>query len=109
MVKLAMIGTVNQIEWAEQIKIKVNAEFDRVRKALETATQQAPEDLQAILQILEDKRAEVMTNENAGYFIHDWEELRDQVRRLILADDRHNAIRAGQNKNMAAESQSGSL
>ena len=29
----AMTGTVNQIEWAKQIKTQVSAEFDRVKKA----------------------------------------------------------------------------
>jgi len=39
-----------------------------------------------------------MANESAGYFIHDWQELRDQVRRLILADDRYKAIKKNQKK-----------
>src|SRR5262245_22395612 len=68
-----MIGTVNQIAWAVQIKAQVDAEFDRVRKVLESvATKHSPNDgtdLQAIIRILEDKRAEVMGNEQAGYFI----------------------------------------
>ena len=33
----ALTGTVNQIEWAKQIRPQVNAEFDRVITALETA------------------------------------------------------------------------
>ena len=36
-----MIGTVNQVEWAERIKRQVSAEFDRVAKALESAAWQA--------------------------------------------------------------------
>jgi hypothetical protein len=32
-----MSGTVNQIEWAKQIKPQVSAEFDRVKTALEAA------------------------------------------------------------------------
>src|SRR6516162_3745839 len=55
-----MIGTVNQIACAVQIKAQVDAEFDRVRKVLESvATKHSPNDgtdLQAIIQILEDKR-----------------------------------------------------
>jgi len=93
-----MIGTVNQIEWTERIKVEVNIEFDRVRKALESAPSRSPEDLQTIIRILEDKRADVMANESAGYFIHDWQELRDQVRRLILAADRYKAIKKNQKK-----------
>ena len=95
-----MIGTVNQIAWAVQIKAKVDAEFDRVRKVLESvATKKSPNDrtdLQAIIRILEDKRAEVMGNEQAGYFIQNWQELRDQVRQLIMGDPRYKAIKANQ-------------
>jgi len=95
-----MIGTVNQIAWAVQIKAQVDAEFDRVRKVLESvATKHSPNDgtdLQAIIQILEDKRAEVMGNEQAGYFIQDWQELRDQVRQLFIGDPRYKAIKANQ-------------
>jgi hypothetical protein len=95
-----MLGTVNQIAWAVQIKAKVDAEFDRVRKVLESvATKQSSNDgtdLQAIIRTLEDKRAEVMGNKQAGYFIHDWQELRDQVRELIIGDPRYKAIKANQ-------------
>ena len=37
-----LTGTVNQIEWAQQIKTQVNAESDRIKTALEaTAAKQA--------------------------------------------------------------------
>jgi len=92
-----MAGTVNQIAWANQIKTQVNAEFDRVANALRSAaTRQSSEDrkaTQAIIEILEEKRAEVLANEEAGYFIHDWQELRDQVRRMIVEDCRYKAIK----------------
>jgi hypothetical protein len=92
-----MTGTVNQIAWAEQIKTQVNAEFDRVANALKTvAAKQSSQDrmaTQAIITILEEKRAEVLANEEAGYFIHDWQELRDQVRRMIVEDSRYKAIK----------------
>jgi hypothetical protein len=101
-----LIGTINQIAWAEQIREQVDAEFDRVRKALESvARKQSPEnetDLQGIIRILEDKRAEVMGNQDAGYFIHDWQELRNQVRHLILADPRYKAIKTDQAGRLAA-------
>ena len=92
-------GTVNQIEWAKQIKTQVNAEFDRVKAVLEAAAArqsgQDRMDTQAIISILQDKRAEVMAHQEAGYFIHDWQELRDQVRQMIMKDDRYTAIEAG--------------
>jgi hypothetical protein len=91
-------GTVNQIEWAKRIKTQVNAEFDRVKTALEEAAAnksgQDRIDTQAIIVILQEKRAEVMAHQEAGYFIHDWQELRDQVRQTIMKDDRYKAIKA---------------
>jgi hypothetical protein len=95
-----MIGTLNQIAWAVQIKSQVEAEFDRVRQVLEyAATKQSAEnatDIQAIIRILEDKRSEVMENEQAGYFIHDWQELRNQVSQMVIRDPRYEAIKASQ-------------
>jgi hypothetical protein len=91
-------GTVNQIEWAERIRTQVNVEFDRVASALEAAARRQLEpdrsNTRAMIAILEDKRAEVMANQKAGYFIHDWQELRDQVRQLIKSDPRYKAIKA---------------
>ena len=95
----ALTGTVNQIEWAKQIRTQVNAEFDRVITALEAAaTKQSAQDrmdTQAIIAIVEEKRTEVMEHQDAGYFIHDWQELRDQVRQMIMKDDRYKAIKTG--------------
>ena len=45
-----------------------------------------------MISILEDKRDEVMAHEEAGYFIHDWQELRNQVSRMIVADPRYKAL-----------------
>jgi hypothetical protein len=93
-----MIGTVNQADWAEQIKIRVSAEFDRVAKALESAagkqTGQKRMETLSVIAILEEKWAEVMAKNHVGYFIHDWQELRDQVRQLIIQDPRYQAIKA---------------
>jgi hypothetical protein len=48
----------------------------------------------AVIAILEEKRAEVMAKDQAGYFIHEWQELRDQVRTMIAHDSRYKAIQA---------------
>jgi hypothetical protein len=92
-----MTGTQSQIEWAEQIKPRVGAEFDRVAKALTDAaggkSEQVLADTRVAIAILEEKRAEVMANDHAGYFIRDWQELNDQVRRMIGKDARFQAIR----------------
>jgi hypothetical protein len=94
---IVMTGTENQIAWADQIKQQVSAEFDRVRRVLESAARKQSSkdraDTEAIIAILEDKRAEVMARREAGYFIHDWQELRGQVRALIVGDSRYKAIK----------------
>ena len=52
-----MIGTVNQIAWAVQIKAQVDAEFDRVRKVFESvATKQSPNDKTDIQAIISNPR-----------------------------------------------------
>ena len=92
-----MTGTPSQIEWAERIKPRVNAEFDRVAKAFAAVAgnqgEQDRADTQAVIAILEEKRAEVMARDQAGYFIRDWQELSDQVRRMIRQDPRYQEIK----------------
>lgn len=93
-----MTGTPNQIEWAEQIKPRVDAEFGRVAKAFEEAagrqSEQDRADTQAVVAILQEKRKEVMARDEAGYFIRDWQELRDQVRQMIGQDPGYRRIKA---------------
>lgn len=99
-VKNTIAGTVNQVAWAAQIKEQVNKEFDRVANALNSAASkhvgQDQTDTHAVIAILEDKRSEVMANEEAGFFIHDWQELHDQVRQIIVQDPRYQAIKTKQ-------------
>lgn len=96
-VRQRMTGSVDQIEWAERIRAQVIAEFDRVAKALQTvALKQSGQDrlnTYEIMLILEEKRGEVLSSGRAGYFIHDWQELRDQVRKMIMSDARYKAIK----------------
>ena len=93
-----MTGTANQIEWAAQIKARVGAEFDRVANALDLAagkqTGQKRTDTHAVIAILKEKRAGVMARQEAGYFILEWQELRDQVRQMITQASRYQTIRA---------------
>jgi hypothetical protein len=92
-----MSGTVNQVEWAARIKRLVNAEFDRVAKSFQAVANvqkdQRRADTEAIIAILEEKRAEVMQRDEAGYFIHDWQEIGDQVRQAIFRDARYQKIK----------------
>jgi hypothetical protein len=89
----ALTGTANQIEWAEQIKERVGKEFDRVASAMRSVAAKQGDldrtDTLGLVAILEQKRLEVMANDHAGYFIHDWQELSDQVRQMVVADPRY--------------------
>lgn len=93
-----LTGSEAQVEWAARIRTQASQEFDRVAAALRVvaASQGEAERAQteAIVAILEEKRAEVLSVESAGYFIKEWQESSDQVRRLIAQDPRHQAIRA---------------
>lgn len=93
-----MTGTPSQIERAEQIKLQVSAEFDRVARALMTAAGGRKGrdriDTLAVIAILEDKRSEVLAKDQAAYFIKEWQELNGQVRHLIAEDTRYQAIKA---------------
>lgn len=92
-----MSGTAAQVEWAERIKLQVNADFDRVAASFRSiAGKQGNDnraDTEAVIAILEEKRAEVMSRKQAGYFIHDWQEISDQVRQMIFHDARFQAIK----------------
>ena len=93
----SMTGTPNQVEWAERIKRQVNDEFDRVARAFRSVAGNQSgvtrTDTDAIVAILEEKRAEIMSREQAGYFIHDWQEISGQVRQMIFDDARYQAIK----------------
>ena len=93
-----MTGTESQIGWAEIIKPQVAAEFDRVAKAFHAVARnqdaEGRRETEAVLAILEEKRAEVLANDEAGYFISNWGEMTDQVRQLIAKDSRYMEIKA---------------
>ena len=93
----SMTGTASQLEWAERIKRQVSAEFDRVAASLRSMASKQGDakraDTEAVICILEDKRAEAMSRRQAGYFIRDWQDINDQVRQMIIRDARYQAIR----------------
>lgn len=101
-------GTANQIEWAERIRQRVNGEFDRVAATFYAVSAKQDDetkaDTRAIIAILEDRRTEVMRRDQAGYFIHDWQEITDQVRQMIFRDERYAAIRERQEARRQANS-----
>lgn len=101
-----MTGTSSQIEWAEEIRPRVNAEFDRVANAFRAVARnqsgQDRNDTHAILAILEEKRAQVLARDEAGYYIRDWQELKDQVRQMIAQDSRYQTIKAGREARLDA-------
>lgn len=102
----SLSGTDSQIEWAERIRLSVQLEFDRVEKAfLQAAERQQGQDrldTLAIIAILEEKRTETLANDHAGYFIRVWQELSDQVRRLLSEDARFQTIEAERRVRKAA-------
>ena len=93
----SMSGTASQVEWAERIKRRANADFDRVAASFRSVAAKQGGDERAntesVIAILEDKRAEVMSRHEAGYFIHDWQEITDQVRQMIFHDPRYQALK----------------
>ena len=90
-------GTPSQVEWAERIRTLVNAEFDRVGSSFRAIALKYSSGKRAgivdVIALLEEKRSEVMKSEQAGYFIHDWQDISDQVRQMIFHDARYPAIR----------------
>jgi hypothetical protein len=98
----SMTGTASQLEWARRIRRQVNAEFDRVAALLRSVGRKQSEskraETEAVIAILEDKRAEVMSRQQAGYFIHDWQEIGDQVRQMIFRDARYQAIKSNRER-----------
>jgi hypothetical protein len=76
----------------------VRDEFDRVARTFRAAAARqggvARADTEAIIAILEEKRAEVMGTTQAGYFIRNWQEIGGQVREMLLQDARYQAIRS---------------
>jgi hypothetical protein len=91
-------GSSSQVEWAERIKRQVIADFDRVAGALRSVAGKQGEDrrddIEAVIAILEEKRADVLSIRQAGFFIQDWWEINDQVRQMIGQDPRYQAIQA---------------
>jgi hypothetical protein len=92
-----LTGTANQVEWAERIRRLVIADFDRVAKSFRTVAARQSADkragTEAIIDILEDRRAAVMRQEHSGYFIREWQEIGDQVRQLLFCDPRYQALK----------------
>lgn len=92
-----MTGTINQVDWATRIRHQVRAEFDRVstsfRSIAKRQTGDRRGDTLAIIAILEEKRDQVLSRRDAGYFICDWWETGDRVRQLIFDDPRYQAIK----------------
>jgi len=85
------------VEWAERIIPTVVHEFDRVAAAFQAqaSRQTGPDEAEtlSLIAILEQKRAETLSNERAGYFIRDWQELNDQVRQMIGKDPGYREIK----------------
>lgn len=112
-VDVPLSGTVNQIDLAERIRITVHEEFDDIAASFrQVAAKQGAEaraDTEAIIAILEQKRTQVMRRRPAGYFIHYWREITDQVRQMIIHDVRYPAIRERQNARRSSNRRSSTV
>jgi hypothetical protein len=92
-----LTGTPAQVEWAERIRLTVAQEFERVARvskakvSIQSGRKQA--ETRAIIAILEQTHAETLANQQAGYFIRDWQDLSDQVRQMIAKGPRYLAIK----------------
>jgi chaperonin GroES len=95
--ELPLSGSASQVAWAERIRRRVDEDFDRVASALRAvAAKQSKSDrvdTEEILNILQEKRLNVMGNSRAGYFICDWQEITDQISRMLARDERIQAIK----------------
>lgn len=95
--RVSMTGTADQVAWAKRIKRQVNAEFDRVAAIFRSVASKQNEskraETEAVIGILENKRTEVISIQQAGYFIRDWQEIGDQVRQMLFRDARYQAIK----------------
>ena len=91
-----LTGSPAQVEWAERIRLQVLAEFVRVAAAWEAVARNHRGDQRAeteeILKILRAKQIQTMSRRESGYFIHDWQEISSQVRKLILEDRDYQAL-----------------
>jgi len=70
-------------------------------KAFETVSNKQDDagkaDTQAIIAIVEEIRSTVLSsnsNNDAGYYIRVWQDIRDQLRHMVLRDPSYQAIRA---------------
>ena len=74
-------------EWAERIRVQVNAKFDRAANTLQALalkqSRQGRLKIFAMMLILEERRGEVLLSERAGCFIHDWQERELKLGQLV--------------------------
>jgi chaperonin GroES len=91
-----------------RIRRLVSEEFDRVGQSFRTVALKQTgikrTETEEILTILEEKRDEVMNRPEAGYFIHDWNEISDQVRKMIGQDSRFKLIKSSRLARLANKS-----
>ena len=95
--KFELTGTPNQVEWAEQIRLTVAQEFDRVARVFHAQagiqTGQKQSETRTISRSSSRSVRRRMAIRQAGYFIREWQELSDQVRQMIAKDPRYQAVK----------------
>lgn len=90
-------GSPSQVEWAERIRRGVSADFDRVARCFRSVAANQDDEKRAatelVLSILEEKRLQTLSRQEAGYFIHEWQETSGKVRSLLFDDTRYQELR----------------
>jgi hypothetical protein len=88
----ALNGLTSQITWANQIRTQINLSFDRLVASVEAGINRykglAPEEVTALLAMVEEHRAKVLGVQDAQYFLDNWQDPVDRVQRLIHTDER---------------------
>jgi hypothetical protein len=89
-------GEADQVSWAREIRRRVDAEFDRVRRSMEAGSNKFRAldrtETAALLVLLEEHRASVLSADQAEYFIAEWQNPADRLQRVFNGDERWRAI-----------------
>jgi len=89
-------GTPDQVSWAREIRERVRAEFDRVRRSIEAGSNKFRAldrtETATLLTLLEEHRTDALSADQAEYFIAEWQNPADRLQRVFNGDERWRAI-----------------
>jgi hypothetical protein len=89
-------GPDDEVSWAREIRGRVKNEFDRVRRSIEAGSNKYRaldrSETATLLALIDELRASVLSADQAGYFIAEWNNPADRLQRLLHGDARWKAI-----------------